>query len=74
MSGKIITEGRKRFKLKELISKARKEKIEKHPQSKDNFRFKKNGNSSILFAWFVRINPYTGASPKIYRNTSLFEK
>lgn len=69
-----ITEGGIKFTLREYVNKKRKAKIEKHPQAKDNFRFRKSGVTGNFFAWFTRTQPHGASIPSKHKNTSLFEK
>jgi hypothetical protein len=53
----FVKENGNMFKFNEIISNERKLKIEKHPQCKEYFRFKKRGCSK-QWKWYIRISQH----------------
>jgi hypothetical protein len=70
---KTITEFGIKFKFSKYIDQQKKEIIEQHPQSKDNFRFTRNKNNSLIYAFFIRSNDSNQLPKEKHRNKSLFE-
>ena len=75
VKGRTLKEGFLKFKFKEIISKERKEKIEKHPHAADCFRFRRAVNSD-KFLWFSRINTINSSPNNKYNKAKnpLFHK
>jgi hypothetical protein len=74
MTDRTLNEAGVKFKFRENISIERKIKIEKHPQCKDYFRFRKSGNMGNCWKWFVRTTSHNSKESKYFKKDRFINK
>jgi hypothetical protein len=60
--------------LEKIYQQNEKNKIEKHPQCKDFFRFKKSGNMGGCWKWFIRTTSHNSKESKYFKKDRFINK